>query len=424
MTMRTFIIPFAIAIGSVLHAQDLPSVKATAKGYVDQLAGTAMHGRGYVQGGDSLAADWMGAQFDRLGLDRLNDQRFERFHFPINTFPDSIHFSVDGHVLQPGVDYLVDAASGSDLGDFDLVHLTLADLTTPERRSLTMGVIAGHAVYLDFPLTTDRDSLALYAQLEDEVARYVPVLHKAQGRLIWDASTTQKRHAIIQVDPRSVSDSARSVHIEVLNHFVRSHPARNVLGVVKARGGSRDWIVITAHYDHLGMMGPDVLFPGANDNASGCSMLLCLAEQVKKHPLKQNVLFIAFAGEEAGLQGSMWCVTDRPIDLARISLLVNLDLNGTGDDGITVVNATEQKKAYDDLVAINDRTHRLAQVKARGPACNSDHCPFAQHGVPAVFIYTMGGIAAYHDVFDKPETLPLTRFDEVYRTLYDLLKAW
>ena len=151
--------------------------------------------------------------------------------------------------------------------------------------------------------------------------------------------------------------------------------------------------------------------------------MLCLAEEIKQHPLKENVLFIAFAGEEAGLKGSEWCVADRPIDFAKIKLLINLDLNGTGDDGITVVNATEQKKAFDVLTAINEKTHRLAQVKSRGPACNSDHCPFSKKGVPAIFIYTLGGITAYHDVFDKPETLPLTDFDDLYRTLIDLLKA-
>ena len=135
------------------------------------------------------------------------------------------------------------------------------------------------------------------------------------------------------------------------------------------------------------------------------------------------MLFIAFAGEEAGLQGSTWCVTDRPIDLSSIRMMINLDLNGTGEEGITVVNSTEQQKLFDELVAINAKEKLLAVVKPRGPACNSDHCPFVQKGVPAVFIYTMGGISAYHDVFDKPETLPLTEFDDLYRLLAAALKT-
>ena len=112
-----------------------------------------------------------------------------------------------------------------------------------------------------------------------------------------------------------------------------------------------------------------------------------------------------------------------PIDLSRIKMLVNLDLNGTGDEGITVVNATAQQGIYDQLVAINEKTQDLPQVKSRGPACNSDHCPFVQKGVPAIFIYTMGGVSYYHDVMDRPETLPLTKFDGLYRTLATLLST-
>ncbi len=65
----------------------------------------------------------------------------------------------------------------------------------------------------------------------------------------------------------------------------------------------------------------------------------------------------------------------------------------------------------------------VKEVRSRGPACNSDHCPFVQKGVPAIFIYTMGGVSYYHDVMDRPETLPLTKFDGLYRTLATLLST-
>ena len=119
------------------NAQDLPAVKDKAKGYVNVLAGPDMHGRGYVQGGDSLAADWIAKQFERLGVDPLNGRRFERFSFPVNSFPDSVRVNVDGRALVPGVDFIVDPASGKADGHYRLVRLTLEDLLTPERRSMT-----------------------------------------------------------------------------------------------------------------------------------------------------------------------------------------------------------------------------------------------------------------------------------------------
>lgn len=415
------LLPLAL-LALTARAQELPSVKDKARSYVDALTADALHGRGYVLGGDSLAAEWVAAQFERIGLAPLKGRRFEPFDFPVNTFPDSVRVTVDGRALRPGVDFITDPASGKADGHYALVRLTAEDLSTPERRSITVGVVAGRAVYLDLPKTANHDSLALFARWEQELVRYSPVLRKGSGKLTWSVAGEQYRNALIEVMPGLIPDSATAVDLHVRNQLVPHHHARNVFGMVKAKGGSKQWLVLTAHYDHLGLMGPDVIFPGANDNASGISMLLCLAEYFKAHPLKVNLLFIAFAGEEAGLQGSQWCVVDRPIDLNAIKLLINLDLNGTGDEGITVVNATAQQAVFDKLKEINTRTPRLAQVKPRGPACNSDHCPFVQRDVPAIFIYTMGGSTAYHDVNDTAANLSLVEFDDVYRTLVDLLK--
>lgn len=416
--MRILLLSAPLLLAGALCAQQTPSVTEQAKRYVETLAAPAMHGRGYVNGGDSLAADWIAAQFDRIGLAKLNGTRFEPFTFPVNTFPDSLRFEVDGLALVPGMDYLVDPSSGSSTGNFHLVHLTLRDLLTPERKALTLGVVMGHAAVLHFPPTTNPDTLALYAGLQAEVARYVPVIRPGSKKLTWSVGATQARNAIIEVREGLLTDTAATALIHVENRFIPKHRARNVWGVVKGKG--KDWLLVTAHYDHLGRMG-QALFPGANDNASGTAMLLTMAEHFRKQRPKLNILFVAFAGEEAGLRGSEWFVVDRPLDMGRIKLVLNLDLNGTGEEGITVVNATEQQDVFNKLQNINTRTKALPQVKARGPACNSDHCPFARKGIPAIFIYTMGGVSHYHDVYDRAETLPLTKFESLYRTLVELI---
>jgi len=88
-----------------------------------------------------------------------------------------------------------------------------------------------------------------------------------------------------------------------------------------------------------------------------------------------------------------------------------------GDDGITVVNGKEESEIFQGLTEVNDEHQLLKSVKVRGQTQNSDHYPFSVHGVPAVFIYTRGGIAAYHDVYDQAETLPLTEFEDLFRLL-------
>ncbi|MFZ1617090.1 MAG: M28 family peptidase [Flavobacteriales bacterium] len=406
----------------LLFAQRPAPVTETARRYVDTLAAPGMHGRGYVNGGDSLAADWLAAQYDRIGLEKPGEQRFQRFSFPVNTFPDSVKVRIGGSDLRPGLDFITDPASGSDEGRFRIVHLTPEDLSA-ERKASTWAALEGGIALLHFPATKNRDSTALFTKLAEEVAQHAPVLRQGGATLTWSVALEALPHAVIELREGVMADSATVAVIKVKNVLLPKHDARNVLGVVRSKKRKAPWVLVTAHYDHLGQMGPDALFPGANDNASGTAMLLCLAERFKAHPAKVNLLFISFAGEEAGLLGSSFCAAHPPVDLKQVKLLVNLDLNGTGDDGITVVNAVEQKAVFDKLVAINKRSKDLPQVKPRGPACNSDHCPFAQLGVPAIFIYTMGGVSFYHDVQDRAETLPLTKFDGLYRTLTTLLQS-
>ena len=421
--MRAWTALLLLLCHPLLIAQRPPSVSATARTYVDTLAAPGMHGRGYVQGGDSIAAQWLAAQYDRIGLEKLNGERFQAFGFPVNTFPDSVKVVIGGKRFVPGIDFIVDPASGTDSGSFTIKHISLADLTDPVRKARTWKDLEGSIALLHFPATTNHDTLMLFAKLENEAIHHAPLIRQGGTKLTWSVATEALPHAVIEIRAGTLPDTATTAVINVKNEMITKHDARNVLGVVRSKKRNAKWVMLTAHYDHLGLMGPDALFPGANDNASGTAMLLCLAEWFKAHPPKVNILFTAFAGEEAGLLGSTWFTMHPPLALDKISLLVNLDLNGTGDDGITVVNATEQKKVYDKLVSINRKSKDLPRVKARGPACNSDHCPFAKLGVPAVFIYTMGGVSYYHDVLDRPGTLPLTKFDGLYRTLISLVRS-
>jgi hypothetical protein len=91
---------------------------------------------------------------------------------------------------------------------------------------------------------------------------------------------------------------------------------------------------------------------------------------------------------------------------------------GTGSEGITVVNG----KAYNDVMIafnkINDEHNYLAVIKARGEACNSDHCPFYKIGVKSIFIYTMGKEhTEYHTVTDVSENFPFSAYDNLFSLL-------
>ena len=139
------------------------------------------------------------------------------------------------------------------------------------------------------------------------------------------------------------------------------------------------------------------------------ALLLSLAKYYAAHPQKYSIGFILFAAEEAGLVGSKYFTEHPIIPLKNIRFLTNTDLAGTGVDGITVVNAILFPKEFALMKKINTENKYLVDIGERGKAANSDHYWFTEKGVPAFFFYTKGGIAAYHDVFDRAATLPMTK---------------
>jgi Zn-dependent M28 family amino/carboxypeptidase len=172
-------------------------------------------------------------------------------------------------------------------------------------------------------------------------------------------------------------------------------------------------------------MGKQTYFPGANDNASGVAMMLSIAKEIQGQPLpNHNVLFIAFAGEEIGLEGSSFFVNQHILGGDQISLVLNLDIMGSGEEGITVVNGTVYPQLFQRLVELNESTQSVNQIKPRGKAANSDHYPFSEAGIPAVFIYTMGPNKNYHDIHDKAEALSFDRFDQLHYLLVRFLQSF
>lgn len=417
--MKTYpLVLFVFCALGLLAQDDDMSVRRNAMKVVSDLTAEEMHGRGYVQQGDRKAAEYIVNRFKEYGLLCYKDGMEQAFEFPVNTFPGEMSLVVDGKPLEPGKDFIVHPASGSVQDNFELSAFDLAgfvggfgDVTS----------FKGKALLFDPPATTDRDSIGLYNAIAELLMDGNPIIRLRDDKLTWSVASTAHKFPLIEVLRSAWPDSARFVDIHVEQELRERHYATNVIGYVKGKKKKKKHVVITAHYDHLGRMGSETYFPGANDNASGVAMLLSLAEYYSRNQPDYTMVFMAFAGEEAGLIGSHHYIENPYFELDKIRFLLNLDILGTGDDGIMVVNASKEVDEYEQLVAINERSDRLAAVKKRGPACNSDHCAFVERGVPAFFIYTLGGVAFYHDVWDKGETLPLTAFPQIRSSLVDLI---
>ena len=125
--------------------------------------------------------------------------------------------------------------------------------------------------------------------------------------------------------------------------------------------------------------------------------------------------------EMGGLVGSKYFVNNPLFPLNSIRFVVNLDMTGDATNGITVVNAIEQKKAFTLLNNINEQKSYLPKINERDQSANSDHYHFSQRGVPAIFIYGNGTKPYYHDVFDKVNELSLENIDGLSKLLIDFV---
>ncbi|MFP5471132.1 MAG: M28 family metallopeptidase [Bacteroidia bacterium] len=398
----------------VLHLSVF-SQQEFAKSFVSVFASDEFKGRGYVDGGNEKAAQYLADQFARFGVKPYAQTYFQKFGISVNTFPSPTHVIINDSILTEGVDYIVDPYSGSSSGVFSCFYVDFFNLSKASTQ------IKNTVFVIDPSITQNKDSIAILQRLKYQLSNTHPVVWLNSGKLTWSVATEQGQNAILEIKKETFG-RPNELKIDVKNEYIQHFETQNVIGFIKGKKKKKH-IVITAHYDHLGKMG-NAIFNGANDNASGVASMLYLAQHFASKKPKYSMVFIAFGAEEVGLLGSEYYVKNPAFPLKQIKFLINLDLNGTGEEGVTVVNGTLHKKEFLKLTNINNEQHLLEKIKVRGQAANSDHYWFTQQSVPAFFIYTMGGVSHYHDVYDRPETLPLTEFNDLTSLLIQFIDSF
>lgn len=387
-----------------------------AKRITQHLCSKELLGRGYVSHGDSLAARFIENEFSKIGLRYIQKQTsyFQSFAHNVVTFPGEMSVVLNTDTLVPGIDFMVDPNSGSSNEVWNYRILTIDELFDVELKNRYLDSKRKIAANINSCIIDIRqikgDSLKkLHREILPTLAQQLHVLVITDEKFTFSVGNEPYPYSVLYVKDFKFKDVS-SIKTHIQSRFKENYLSTNVIGIIPAVKKTKKTIVITAHYDHLGKMGKNTFFPGANDNASGVAMLLELARYYSKNTTKYNLVFIAFAGEEAGLIGSSYFVQYPWIKLEDIHFLLNLDIMGSGEEGITVVNASKHPESFQKLVDINTQEKYVPQVKSRGPAANSDHYWFSERGVPAFFIYTMGPNKNYHDIFDTHENLSFSKF--------------
>lgn len=406
------------------HSQDI----AYARSIIDTLSSPSFDGRGYVNDGDNKAASFIAGEFCKFRLKSFSRDYFQAYTFPMNTFPGKVEATINGKPLKAGEQFQVWSAAPTINSLFKLEELKGKNITDPKRfKRFVARNHAGKFVMVDKKGITDKHLLSRLDSLKyTNFLNASGLIFISDQKLVWSVMAGQqaRNYAVLDIRREATPKKPRNIALDIQSSFVRVHEARNVIGYVSGKVQPDTFLVFSAHFDHLGRMGNTVYYPGANDNASGTSMVLDLARYYSQ-PVNQpyySMIFLCFSGEEAGLLGSTYCAEHPIFPLKQVKFLLNIDMVGTGSEGITMVNATIFKDAYRRMVKINADNEYLMAVKERGESCNSDHCPFYKQGVPAAFIYSMGKeFTEYHNPDDKSSLLPLSEYKDIFRLVRDFM---
>lgn len=189
-----------------------------------------------------------------------------------------------------------------------------------------------------------------------------------------------------------------------LQHFSFNNRYQNIIGVMPSKNGK--YIVIGAHYDHLGKKFGKI-YNGADDNASGISAVIEIARILSKEELQYGIIFIAFDAEEKGLKGSKYFANNNSYD---IDLMLSLDMVGHLNH--------EARLIYEGAATIENGEIHIEEseienisVKTYGVAKNSgvltDSFYFTKKGIPSMNIFTGLETSNYHLATDDIETLDI-----------------
>lgn len=408
-----------VALHIQLNAQDIERYKEIIK----DLSSEKYQGRGYAKGGANLAGKYLYKEFEKAGANVVVCQPFS---IDINTFAGEMRLWADGKELTPGVDYSMREYSPGVHGEFPVYHVDttnfdpekmFADLAKPEYANCFV------VCEFWFSYRHSKDFARLQKPGQCTNAGVIntwtsPIkFYKAYGHRVVEKP-------IIWMTPEAV-EGIKTIRADIDNEFLKDYELFNV--IAKVEGQKHDsCYVFTAHYDHLGNLGKEVFYPGANDNASGTAAIVTLAEYYAKNQPEYDMYFIAFSGEDANLRGSEFYAKHPLVPLTQIKYLFNIDMIGDNNPVQYCEVSDEGMRGYDLFEQINNENQYFKSLNRGELAGNSDHYPFATRHVPCIFLENQEGDAFpfYHTIYDTYKTVRFESYEPVFKLVRDFVERY
>ncbi len=430
----------AVQQSAVAPAPD-PATTITAtdiRNRIAFLASDALRGRDTPSPGLDTAAAWIAREFERLGLEPggENGTFFQRYPFTVRTLTGEATW--EG--VRYGADFFVWPGTPLDIrGEVALITGDLGDVPAASIRGRVPVVrVPGK---MDRAWRTAVNGARNAAQLAGATGLIVvldTVVTEAEVRQAAANFTTTRTasplNSVAFIRPQVTFPSSGPINIRIPAHVIEHRPP-NVAGILRGNDPAlRDtYVVLSAHMDHVGVGRPDAsgdsIYNGADDDASGTSAVLEIAEAMAASPQRpaRSVLFLLVSGEEKGLLGSRYYSEYPTVPAKSIVANVNIDMIARNAPD-TVVVIGQEYSSLGPLMHELVRAHPelgLTASKDLWPQerffFRSDHFNFARLEIPAIFFFS-GTHEDYHRPSDEVEKIDADKAARIARLAYYLTR--
>lgn len=452
------------ATTSISAQNDIAITEDELRNHVEYLASYGLEGRSPGGSGDYLAAAYIRNCFLQYGLRTMGEDGFQPFTVITGIRKGHLNsFTLDGHPATIDADFMPMAISGNGSVSGHLIFLGYGfrirtdslvwdDYEGLETRG-KIGIILLGAPESDISVEKDpyedhgtvRSKLihAKDAGIEGVILVAGPSYDDKDELVFGTTKESSAGLPVVRATRSFINDHLRIAGKTIdkieedLNRLRKPMPAvldvsaeiqtgilsqlsvtQNVMAYIPASdtGAQQQWIIVGAHYDHLGRggtgtssraPGQNEVHPGADDNASGVALMIEVAGNLssKRNELKRSVLFVAFGAEEMGLVGSKYMIMNlpEPIIKTSISAMLNFDMVGRPENRKVHISGTGTAVEMDSLLSVwpggNLNASKLPE--GYGP---SDHASFYAENIPVLYFST-GPHLDYHTPGDTPDKL-------------------
>jgi aminopeptidase YwaD len=222
-----------LTLSAILYSQDLEY----AKTIVQKLASPELKGRGYTENGNILAAEFISSEYKRIGLLPFGKSYYQKFNIPINTFPNEVLVKINGEILKPGIDYLIESSSPSIRGKINLVKADRSGIDTKEKFIDLIRKAGENFILIDNTIKSTENK-ELNKTIDEFISflKYSPqipckgVIIYTKEKLTWDNSTKLNVRPIIVINKEIDLNGFNSVELKIDNKFIEKYETQNIVG--------------------------------------------------------------------------------------------------------------------------------------------------------------------------------------------------